>query len=269
MMSRLALTGALVVLAAPVWAVNKDIERVQIQIAALQGQIADLQRTAEDNQREIKRLGDALTEQNAFLRKALQDRRIQDEALQTALREFGERMNELEQRLQQPAPASVPAVVALAPSADATALPPTGVPPAGPPAAAPNPAPVAPAAPPPPRELYSQAYADYARGNYDLAVQEYREYLRNYPNTDLSDNAQYWIGECYYSKQRYNEAVAAWNDLLRDFPASDKIPDARYKKGVTLERLGRRREALVEYRTVVERYPNSEAGRKAREKLNP
>jgi len=63
--------------------------------------------------------------------------------------------------------------------------------------------------------------------------------------------------------------VAAWEDLLRDYPASDKIPDARYKKAVTLERLGRRREALVEYRNVVERYPNSEAGRKAREKLNP
>jgi tol-pal system protein YbgF len=261
MICRLAITAAVLVLAAPAWAVNKDIERLQIQIAALQGQIADLQRTAEDNQREIKRLGDTLTEQNAFLRKALQDRRIQDEALQTALREFAERMNELEERLQQPA-AAPPATPA--PVGDASAIVPGTAPGA---AAAPAPAPAAP--PPPPRELYSQAYADYARGNYDLAIQEYREYLRNYPNTDLSDNAQYWIGECYFSKQRYAEAIDAWNNLLREYPASDKIPDARYKKGVTLERLGRRREALVEYRNVVERYPNSEAGRKAREKLNP
>ena len=255
MIARFVLASALLVLAAPAWAVNKDIERLQIQIAALQGQIADLQRIAEDTQREIKRLGDTLAEQNAFLRKALQDRRIQDDALQTAIKEFGERVSDLEQRLQQPAPASVaPAPVARVPDAGG-ALPAPAAPPA--------------AVPPPPRELYSQAYADYARGNYDLAIQEYREYLRNYPNTDLSDNAQYWIGECYYSKGRYNEAVAAWDELLRDYPASDKIPDARYKKGVTLERLGRRREALVEYRNVVERYPNSEAGRKAREKLNP
>jgi len=255
MIARFVLASALLVLAAPAWAVNKDIERLQIQIAALQGQIADLQRIAEDTQREIKRLGDTLAEQNAFLRKALQDRRIQDDALQTAIKEFGERVSDLEQRLQQPAPAPVaPAPVARVPDAGG-ALPAPGAPPA--------------AVPPPPRELYSQAYADYARGNYDLAIQEYREYLRNYPNTDLSDNAQYWIGECYYSKGRYNEAVAAWDELLRDYPASDKIPDARYKKGVTLERLGRRREALVEYRNVVERYPNSEAGRKAREKLNP
>jgi tol-pal system protein YbgF len=256
MIARFVLACALLVLAAPAWAVNKDIERLQIQIAALQGQIADLQRTAEENQREIKRLGDTLAEQNAFLRKALQDRRIQDDALQTAIKEFGERVAELDERLQQAGSApAAPAPVVPVPDAGST----LGAPAAAPPAAA----------PPPPRELYSQAYADYARGNYDLAIQEYREYLRNYPNTDLSDNAQYWIGECYYSKGRYNEAVAAWDDLLRDYPASDKIPDARYKKGVTLERLGRRREALVEYRNVVERYPNSEAGRKAREKLNP
>ena len=254
MIPRYLLAGAFLVLAAPAWAVNKDIERLQIQIAALQGQIADLQRTAEDNQKEIKRLGDTLAEQNAFLRKALQDRRVQDDALQTAIREFGERVSELEQRLQQPAAAPPPAAVA-SPS-DAGGAPPATT---GAPAAA----------PPPPRELYSQAYADYARGNYDLAIQEYREYLRNYPNTDLSDNAQYWIGECYFSKGRYNEAVTAWDDLMRDYPASDKLPDARYKKAVTLERLGRRREALVEYRNVVERYPNSDAGRKAREKLNP
>ena len=258
MTPRFVIAGALLVLAAPAWAVNKDIERLQIQIAALQGQIADLQRTTEDNQKEIKRLGDTLAEQNAFLRKALQDRRVQDDALQTAIKEFSERVSDLEQRLQQTAAAPA-APAPAAPLAEAA----SGAP--GPLAAPP----VATVPPPPPRELYSQAYADYARGNYDLAIQEYREYLRNYPNTDLSDNAQYWIGECYFSKGRYNEAVAAWDDLLRDYPASDKLPDARYKKGVTLERLGRKREALVEYRNVVERYPNSEAGRKAREKLNP
>jgi tol-pal system protein YbgF len=97
---------------------------------------------------------------------------------------------------------------------------------------------------PAPRELYTQAYADYARGNYDLAIQEYTDYLRNYPDTDLSDNAQYWIGECQYSKQKYPEAIEAWDELFRQYPSSDKIPDARFKKGMALERLGRRSQAL-------------------------
>src|SRR5262249_25599028 len=150
--------------------------------------------TAEDNQREIKRLGDTLTEQSAFLKKAQQDRRVHDDALQTALKEFGERIAELEERLQAP--------VAAAPVAPAPVVPPAAAgterAPADPGAPPGSPAPAAPAAPAPsPRELYSQAYADYARGNYDLSIQEYKEYLRLYPSTDLSDNAQYWIGECY------------------------------------------------------------------------
>jgi tol-pal system protein YbgF len=120
-----------------------------------------------------------------------------------------------------------------------------------------------------PRELYSQAYADFAKGNYDLAMQGFAEYLRAYPGTDFADNAQYWIGECQYGKKLYPEAIDAWNLLLKDFPSSDKLPDARVKKGMALERLGRRSQALVEYRFVVDRFPTSQAARIARERLNP
>lgn len=256
--------GLCAIQAPPAAAANKDIERLQLQISALQGQIIDLQRLAEENAKEVRRLNEMLAEQNATSRKALQDRRVQDEAISSALKDVLEKIADIQDRVDTAARAS-----AAPPSADAG----SGGPPPG--AATPGAAPSGsgPAVPsagaPAPRELYSQAYADYARGNFDLAIQEYMEYLRNYPDTDLSDNAQYWIGECYYSKQKYAEAIDAWNELFRQFPASDKLPDARFKKGMALERLGRRSQALIEYRYVVERYPNSEAGRKAREKLSP
>src|SRR5687767_1558789 len=86
--------------AVPAGAANKDIERLYVQIAALQTQIADLQRTAEESQREVRRLTDLVAEQNAFFRKTTQDRRLQDEAMQTALREMIERMSELDARVQ-------------------------------------------------------------------------------------------------------------------------------------------------------------------------
>jgi tol-pal system protein YbgF len=235
---------------------NKDIERLQVQVAALQSQLTSMEQTAEDTLREMKRLNEALAEQNAFLRKSVQDRRLQDEAITTSLRETGERLSEIAEQIQgmHTAREAAPAVAVAVPTEDAPG--------------ARAPAPAAPT-PPAPRELYSQAYADYARGNYDLAIQEYEQYLSAYPDTDLSDNAQYWIGECLYSKQKYEEALAAWDELFRRYPGSDKLPDARYKKGTALERLGRRSQALIEYRAVANRYPNSEAGRKAREKLTP
>ena len=128
----------------------------------------------------------------------------------------------------------------------------------------------APAAPAPaPRELYSQAYADFARGNYDLAIQGFNEYIKNYPNTDFTDNAQYWIGECLYGKKQFAEAIEAWNVLFRDYANSDKLPDARVKKGMALEKVGRRSQALIEYRYVMDKFPGTQAARIARERLTP
>ena len=140
---------------------------------------------------------------------------------------------------------------------------------AGSPAPAGVPNAAAPAPAPAPRELYTQAYADFARGNYDLAIAGFTEYIRAYPATDFTDNAQYWIGECLYGKKQFAEAIEAWNTLFRDYPSSDKLPDARVKKGMALEKLGRRSQALVEYRYVVDRFPNTQAARIARERLNP
>jgi tol-pal system protein YbgF len=233
-----------------------------------------MQRSSEESLKEIRRLNEVLAEQNANLQKGVHDQRLQGETLQNSVRDLTEQISILKERLDgMRAQGAAPTVYTpgggvTPPPAGAGTLPPgTTAPPGG---ATVPPAPAAPPAnAPPPRELYSQAYADYARGNYDLAIQEYREYLRLYPSTDFSDNAQYWIGECLYSKQRFGEAVEAWDELLRAYPASDKLPDARLKKGMALERLGRRRDALAEYRVVVERYPNSEAGRKARERLSP
>jgi tol-pal system protein YbgF len=252
--------------ASPVFAANKDIDRLAIQIAALQGQIAEIQRAGEESRAELKRLSELVAEQNALLRKSAADRRQQDEAVSVGLRELGERVSELAEALEaiktqtalslpaplEPSPAAQPAAPGSAPVAGGSA------------------APAAPSVPPPaPRELYSQAYADYARGNYDLAMQGFSEYLRAYPGTDFADNGQYWIGECLYGKKLYAEAIEAWNTLLKDYPSSDKLPDARVKKGMALERLGRRSQALVEYRYVVDRYPTSQAARIARERLNP
>jgi tol-pal system protein YbgF len=253
---RLLGVGVALALAVPAAGASKDMERLQILIATLQSQLAEVRRMAEENTKEIRRLNEMLAEQNALLKKGQADARTSDEAAQAAMREVSEALGEIKDQLQRGVPLS--------------ALPAASVPPVGglgQPLAGSASAPGT--APPAPKELYSQAYADYARGNFDLAIQGFQEYLKNYADTDLADNAQYWIGECLYSKQKHSEAIEAWNTLFRDFPASDKLPDARVKKGMALEKLGRRSQALVEYRYVVERYPNSPAARQARDRLNP
>jgi tol-pal system protein YbgF len=261
-MRRLPLAAGLLALAAaPAGAANKDMERLQVQVATLQVKLSDLQRVAEDNLRELRRLNESLAEQNASFKKGINDRRIQEEAVLSTLRELGERMSELSERLQA-MPMSAPPPGPFTREGPAGQAPPAA---SAAPGAAPAPAAQGPA--PLPRELYSQAYADYTRGNYDLAIQEFQEYLRTYPDSEYAGNAQYMIGQCHYGKQRFREAIDAWDALFRTYPSSVKLPDAHFWKAVALERIGRRPQALIEYRYVVDHYPNSEPGRRAREKL--
>jgi len=257
-MRRIALITALVLATASLARADKDCERMQVQVTALQGQIADMQRKAADNLTELQRLTALIAEQNALLQRALDDGRQQDEAILSSMKDLGDRVSQVMEQLDAlriagnvAAPVE-PGAALSGPAAEGTDVPLTDE-------GTPVPA---------PRELYSQAYADFARGNYDLAIQGFSEYMKFYPDTDFTDNAQYWIGECLYGKKEYAEAIEAWNTLFRDYPSSDKVPDGRVKKGMALEKLGRRSQALVEYRYVVDRYPTSPAARIARERLN-
>ncbi len=232
---------------------KKEFLALTQQIATLQGQVAEADQARLDAQKDLKRIMDILAEQSALLRKLQQDLRIQDERAMVAIKDQQERLSEISDRLRT--------------STAAMSQPPGGGAPfmSGAPGATQTPAVGGPAIPP--RDLYQQAYSDFARKNYDLSIQGFQEYLRLYRDTDLADNAQYWVGECLQAQGKYEDAVTAFNALLRDFTDSDKIPDARYKKGVALEALGRKSQAVLEYRFVVERFPNSPAARLAREKL--
>ncbi len=105
-----------------------------------------------------------------------------------------------------------------------------------------------------PIQLFSAAYGEYLKGNYELALDQFRQYVQRFPALETTDNAQYWIGECLYSLGRYEDAVAEFDALLRTYPQSDKALAARLKKALALLELGHREEAIAELRLVA-RHP--------------
>lgn len=120
----------------------------------------------------------------------------------------------------------------------------------------------------PAQEMYNNAYGDYLKGNYSLAIDSFKLFLEQYPNTPLSDNALYWIGECYYSQEKYQEAIDAFAELLITYPSGDKVPAAYLKKGMSLVQLGRKEEALATFKLLVAKYPTQEEARLAQQKIN-
>src|SRR5262245_51187714 len=62
-------------------------------------------------------------------------------------------------------------------------------------------------------QLFAAAYSDYSRGNYDLALSEFKQYVEIYPSSELADNAQYWIGEILYTQKKMPEAIAEFEKV--------------------------------------------------------
>ncbi len=115
--------------------------------------------------------------------------------------------------------------------------------------------------------LYSNGLRDITSGKYDLARQEFLDYLKYYGDTDLASNAQFYLGEIAYHQKQYQDAVSEYDKVLTIYPKSFKLAPARLKKGMALIELGQKTPGIRELREVVRRYPGTEEERSARAKL--
>lgn len=115
--------------------------------------------------------------------------------------------------------------------------------------------------------MYTNAYRDYQGGNYDLAIQEFSDYVKYYNQTQYAPNAQFYIGDIYLRKSDFENAVQAFDAVLEKYSENNKTPDAHYMKGIALLRQNKRDAAAREFREVASRYPNSDVAPKAQQQL--
>ena len=123
--------------------------------------------------------------------------------------------------------------------------------------------PVEPAA----QALYDRGYTLYHQGKYLDAEASFQRFLQAYPNTELSDNAQFWIGESRYARGDIRGSLAAFREVLQKYPQGNKVPDSLIKEGDCLENLGDRDGARDRYNEVMQRFPDSGAAIMAEDRL--
>jgi len=116
------------------------------------------------------------------------------------------------------------------------------------------------------QELYDRGYTFYHRSQYVDAETAFQRFLASYPNTELADNAHYWIGESRFARADYRGALAAFRETLDRYPDGNKLPDALLKTGDCMSRLGDVDGARRAYAAVVSRFPNSAAALSAEER---
>jgi tol-pal system protein YbgF len=123
--------------------------------------------------------------------------------------------------------------------------------------------------PPPSADvLYASARRDFDTGKYDLARQEFLDYLKYYPDTDLAGNAEFYQGEISFARGNYQDAVAAYDRVLLDYPRSFKIAPAQLKKAFALLELGQQAAAIRQLREVAQKHPGTDEARRATAKLH-
>ena len=120
---------------------------------------------------------------------------------------------------------------------------------------------------PPPDVLYANALRDYNAGKNDLATQEFSDYVKFYPNTDLAGNSYFYMAEIQYRGANYQQAVQNYDQVLQNFPSGNKAASAQLKKGYALIELGKKDEGVEELRHLIQRYPKTNEAAQARDRL--
>lgn len=116
-------------------------------------------------------------------------------------------------------------------------------------------------------DLYKEAYETLHRGDLEGARRKFEAFLKQYANTELSDNAQFWIGETYYLKKDYERAILEYEKAIVKYPEGDKIPAALFKQGLAFLELGDKTNTRNLLKRVIEKYPHSDQAELAKKKL--
>ena len=282
-MKRLTISAALVLALAisaapPAFGVAKEIIQLQTQVQALQDQMNQMQAAFNQQmgvlQHLIEQSTDNMNKVNssvADLQKALNQQHTdagaradqlsgQVQALNDSLDELKARMTQLGKKVDdiQAAQTNLPSNQQAVPGQPGAQPGQPGQPQAQQPAPPP---------PLPPDVLYNNGLRDFNAGKYDLASQEFQDYLKAYPTTDLAGNAQFYLAEMEYKQGNLEQAVADYDKVMEQYPGGNKTPAAQLKKGFALLDLGRTNEGTRELQSLIVRYPRSLEATQARDRL--
>ena len=268
MSRRLLVLSLLFVYLTPGWlfSESKEIIRLQADMALLQQQVRDLQKSFDQQGAVLKTLVEQLAEQISILKKSVEEVKGSNQQTQASVGAKIESVNSqfsavnssldllldrISKLSQQIAETKAKVEVLDQPQQSSQGAPGPAKP-----------------GPPSPEELYNSAYGDFLKGSYDLSRQGFEEYLKNYPDTELSDNAQYWIGESYYVQRKFSDAIKAFDKVIQNYPKGDKVAAAELKKAYSLLESKNTEAGIRVLKLLIAKYPGSDSAQLAKDRLN-
>jgi tol-pal system protein YbgF len=118
-----------------------------------------------------------------------------------------------------------------------------------------------------PEKLFENAFRDMRMGKYDLAVMQFEEYIGLFGSGEQADEAQYWLGECYYAKEEFDKAIPELEKVEQRYPKSEMLVSSLYKLARSHEELGHKKIARSIFERIVNDYPDAFEAGTARKRL--
>lgn len=271
MLKQIVMGAALLAVAGPAWAQSRAERQMMADVRMLQEQTQQLAISLAALDDALKALNVRLDKQDEAARKAFADQRLVVETMGADLRVIRERTDETNVRINtlnqeidalrdsitqmQTSAASMPAAP-VDPNAPDAPLP-AGAPPVTPSTVGLS-----------PTRMYEQAFADYAAGQWSLAISGFEQFLKTFPRSEMADEAQLHIGETHYVAGKYQDAIAAYNQVIQSYPSSNSAPQAYYKRGAAQERTKDVDAARASWEFVIRTWPESDAARLAKQNLD-
>ena len=254
--------------ATPAFAVSKEIIQLQTQVQDLADRIAHMQQSFDERMGVMRSLVEQstdnvnkLAESVQTMQKSLQqqgtDSQSKIDQVSGQIQALNDSIDELKARLAKTSK-QLDDIQNQQQNMTQPAQPATTGAPIGPPAATQA---------PPADVLYNNALRDYNAARYDLALSQFRDYLKYYSSTDLAGNAQFYIADMEYRSGNFEAAVADYDKVLEQFPGGNKAAAAQLKKGYSLIELGRKDAGVRELNALIKRYPHAIEATQARERL--
>jgi len=266
--STLILAGALVT-PGLAEAADKTHQQMMAEIRMLQEQNAQIMQTLGGLADTLKTMTAKIDESTGATRKGFADQGLVINGIADSMRVLREKSDDTNVRLAtmtqeieslRQAIQSMPAPAPPQPVGDPTD-----------PAAVVTP-PTAPAPPAPsgvsPGKAWDAAWNDYTSGQYDLAIQGFEFYLRNFPTSPRAGEAQLNIGNSYYLSGQFKEAIAAFQQVVTGYAGSPAVPQAYFKLGQSYEALKQPDLARRAYETVIKEHPGSPDATLAKQRLD-
>jgi len=115
--------------------------------------------------------------------------------------------------------------------------------------------------------LYHRSVNELNTGHISKAVVGFRKFLTNYPQHKYADNAQYWVGECYWNLKQFHSSAREFKRVIDRYPHGNKVPEAMLKLGLSQLATGERRDGRRVLEALRRTYPKQPAARAAADRL--